>query len=213
MVELACAALYPTVMSALERSPASPRTLTTRRGRARQPLSELLNQAKDQSLDHVFVLTTQSTHWFLEQGSKQPVWNSCCRKTTQLATQRMVLRRAVDQPRGGGKPPALTSSESSMPQYRSRTSTVRPQQQCTPRGGPPACRMRTLKSRLSRRSIPCPVCARTCISGSWAVGSAEIEAAGGVAKEFNTIAVDDGIAMDTTACFTACPRGPDRRFG
>jgi amino-acid N-acetyltransferase len=31
-------------------------------------LSELLNQAKDQSLDHVFVLTTQSTHWFLEQG-------------------------------------------------------------------------------------------------------------------------------------------------
>lgn len=32
----------------------------------------------------------------------------------------------------------------------------------------------------------------------------EIEAAGGVAKEFNTIAVDDGIAMGHDACSTAC---------
>ncbi len=32
----------------------------------------------------------------------------------------------------------------------------------------------------------------------------EIEKAGGVAKEFNTIAVDDGIAMGHGACCTAC---------
>ena len=51
--EIACVATHPDYQGA---------------GRARQLLSELLNQAKDQSLDHVFVLTTQSTHWFLEQG-------------------------------------------------------------------------------------------------------------------------------------------------
>ncbi|NYY75676.1 hypothetical protein DMI70_00115 [Escherichia coli] len=32
----------------------------------------------------------------------------------------------------------------------------------------------------------------------------QIEAAGGVAKEFNTIAVDDGIAMGHGACFIHC---------
>lgn len=32
----------------------------------------------------------------------------------------------------------------------------------------------------------------------------EIEKAGGVAKEFNTIAIDDGIAMGHGACCTAC---------
>ena len=37
-------------------------------GRARQLLDELLAEAKALSLTHVFVLTTQSTHWFLEQG-------------------------------------------------------------------------------------------------------------------------------------------------
>jgi amino-acid N-acetyltransferase len=37
-------------------------------GRAEQLLQELLAQAKKHSLSHVFVLTTQSTHWFLEQG-------------------------------------------------------------------------------------------------------------------------------------------------
>ena len=51
--EIACVATHPDYQGA---------------GRARHLLSELLNQAKDQSLDHVFVLTTQSTHWFLEQG-------------------------------------------------------------------------------------------------------------------------------------------------
>ncbi len=32
----------------------------------------------------------------------------------------------------------------------------------------------------------------------------EIEAAGGIAKEFNTIAVDDGIAMGHDACSIRC---------
>ena len=35
----------------------------------------------------------------------------------------------------------------------------------------------------------------------------EIEKAGGVGKEFNTIAVDDGIAWATTACSTHCLPG------
>jgi dihydroxy-acid dehydratase len=35
----------------------------------------------------------------------------------------------------------------------------------------------------------------------------EIAAAGGVAKEFNTIAVDDGIAMGHTACCIRCRAG------
>ena len=34
----------------------------------------------------------------------------------------------------------------------------------------------------------------------------EIEAAGGIAKEFNTIAIDDGIAMGHTACSIRCRR-------
>ena len=67
-------------------------------GRARQLLSELLNQAKDQSLDHVFVLTTQSTHWFLEQG-----FEAASLEQLPVEKQRLynwqrnaaVLRRAV----------------------------------------------------------------------------------------------------------------------
>lgn len=39
----------------------------------------------------------------------------------------------------------------------------------------------------------------------------EIEKAGGVAKEFNTIAIDDGIAMGMRACSTACPRAKSSR--
>lgn len=34
----------------------------------------------------------------------------------------------------------------------------------------------------------------------------QIEASGGVAKEFNTIAVDDGIAMATGECSIHCRR-------
>ena len=35
---------------------------------------------------------------------------------------------------------------------------------------------------------------------------AEIEASGAIAREFNTIAVDDGIAMGHGGCSTACLR-------
>ena len=42
----------------------------------------------------------------------------------------------------------------------------------------------------------------------------EIERAGGVAKEFNTIAIDDGIAMGHGGMLYSLPsRGSDRRFG
>jgi dihydroxy-acid dehydratase len=41
----------------------------------------------------------------------------------------------------------------------------------------------------------------------------EIEAAGGVAKEFNTIAVDDGIAMGHDGMLYSLPARPDRRLG
>ena len=81
--EIACVATHPDYRGA---------------GRARQLLSELLNQAKDQSLDHVFVLTTQSTHWFLEQGfeaaslEKLPVEKQRLYNWQRNAA---VLRRAV----------------------------------------------------------------------------------------------------------------------
>jgi amino-acid N-acetyltransferase len=51
--EIACVATHPDYRDA---------------GRAEQLLNELILQAKDQSLTHVFALTTQSAHWFLEQG-------------------------------------------------------------------------------------------------------------------------------------------------
>ena len=81
--EIACVATHPDYRGA---------------GRARQLLSELLNQAKDQSLDHVFVLTTQSTHWFLEQG-----FEAASLEQLPVEKQRLynwqrnaaVLRRAV----------------------------------------------------------------------------------------------------------------------
>ena len=53
MGEIACVATHPDYRDA---------------GRAEQLLNELILQAKDQSLTHVFALTTQSAHWFLEQG-------------------------------------------------------------------------------------------------------------------------------------------------
>ena len=53
MGEIACVATHPDYRGT---------------GRARQLLDELLAEAKALSLTHVFVLTTQSTHWFLEQG-------------------------------------------------------------------------------------------------------------------------------------------------
>lgn len=51
--EIACVATHPDYRGA---------------GRAEQLLHELLAQASAQALTYVFALTTQSTHWFLEQG-------------------------------------------------------------------------------------------------------------------------------------------------
>ena len=53
MGEIACVATHPDYRSA---------------GRAEQLLNELLSRASAQQLKQVFALTTQSTHWFLEQG-------------------------------------------------------------------------------------------------------------------------------------------------
>jgi amino-acid N-acetyltransferase len=51
--EIACVATHPDYRGA---------------GRAEQLLNELLSRASAQLLKQVFALTTQSTHWFLEQG-------------------------------------------------------------------------------------------------------------------------------------------------
>ena len=53
MGEIACVATHPDYRG---------------EGRAQQLLTELINNASRLALAEVFVLTTQSTHWFLEQG-------------------------------------------------------------------------------------------------------------------------------------------------
>ena len=66
---LACAALYPYEAESVgEIACVATHPDYRGTGRARQLLDELLAEAKALSLTHVFVLTTQSTHWFLEQG-------------------------------------------------------------------------------------------------------------------------------------------------
>ena len=66
---LACAALYPYEAESVgEIACVATHPDYRGTGRARQLLDELLDEAKALSLTHVFVLTTQSTHWFLEQG-------------------------------------------------------------------------------------------------------------------------------------------------
>ncbi len=66
---LACAALYPYTEDAVgEIACVATHPDYRDAGRAEQLLNELMLQARDQSLTHVFALTTQSTHWFLEQG-------------------------------------------------------------------------------------------------------------------------------------------------
>ena len=66
---LACAALYPYAEDAVgEIACVATHPDYRDAGRAEQLLNELILQAKDQSLTHVFALTTQSAHWFLEQG-------------------------------------------------------------------------------------------------------------------------------------------------
>jgi amino-acid N-acetyltransferase len=66
---LACAALYPYAEDAVgEIACVATHPDYRDAGRAEQLLNELMLQARDLSLTHVFALTTQSTHWFLEQG-------------------------------------------------------------------------------------------------------------------------------------------------
>ncbi len=66
---LACAALYPYEEEGVgEIACVATHPDYRGAGRARQLLDELIAEAKAHSLKHVFVLTTQSTHWFLEQG-------------------------------------------------------------------------------------------------------------------------------------------------
>lgn len=66
---IACAALYPYDAEKVgEIACVATHADYRGAGRAEQLLRELLAQAKKRSLSHVFVLTTQSTHWFLEQG-------------------------------------------------------------------------------------------------------------------------------------------------
>ena len=66
---IACAALYPfTETSAGEIACVATHPDYRGEGRAQQLLNELIDKASRLSLSEVFVLTTQSTHWFFEQG-------------------------------------------------------------------------------------------------------------------------------------------------
>ena len=66
---IACAALYPYQEVSLgEIACVATHPDYRRTGRAEQLLHELLSRASALALTDVFALTTQSTHWFLEQG-------------------------------------------------------------------------------------------------------------------------------------------------
>ena len=66
---IACAALYPFTEAGVgEIACVATHPDYRGEGRAQQLLTELINDASRLALAEVFVLTTQSTHWFLEQG-------------------------------------------------------------------------------------------------------------------------------------------------
>ena len=66
---IACAALYAYPNEAVgEIACVATHPDYRRAGRAEQLLQALLGQAAEHALTHVFALTTQTTHWFLEQG-------------------------------------------------------------------------------------------------------------------------------------------------
>ena len=66
---IACAALYPYEEAKVgEIACVATHSDYRGTGRAEQLLRELLARASAQALTHVFALTTQSTHWFFEQG-------------------------------------------------------------------------------------------------------------------------------------------------
>ena len=96
---LACAALYPYEAESVgEIACVATHPDYRGAGRARQLLDELLAEAKALSLTHVFVLTTQSTHWFLEQGFEAASLDDLPVEKKQLYNWQRnaaVLRRAV----------------------------------------------------------------------------------------------------------------------
>ena len=96
---LACAALYPYEAESVgEIACVATHPDYRGTGRARQLLDELIAEAKALSLTHVFVLTTQSTHWFLEQGFEAASPDDLPVEKQQLYNwQRnaVVLRRTV----------------------------------------------------------------------------------------------------------------------
>ena len=96
---LACAALYPYADEGVgEIACVATHPDYRGEGRAKQLLDELIAEAKALSLTHVFVLTTQSTHWFLEQGFEAENLDELPVEKQQLYNWQRnaaVLRRAV----------------------------------------------------------------------------------------------------------------------
>ena len=96
---LACAALYPYGDEGVgEIACVATHPDYRGEGRAKQLLDELIAEAKALSLTHVFVLTTQSTHWFLEQGFEAASLDELPIEKQQLYNWQRnaaVLRRAV----------------------------------------------------------------------------------------------------------------------
>ena len=96
---LACAALYPYGDEGVgEIACVATHPDYRGEGRAKQLLDELIAEAKALSLTHVFVLTTQSTHWFLEQGFEAASLDEMPIEKQQLYNWQRnaaVLRRAV----------------------------------------------------------------------------------------------------------------------
>jgi len=96
---LACAALYPYGDEGVgEIACVATHPDYRGEGRAEQLLDELIAEAKALSLTHVFVLTTQSTHWFLEQGFEAASLDELPVEKQQLYNWQRnaaVLRRAV----------------------------------------------------------------------------------------------------------------------
>ena len=96
---LACAALYPYEAESVgEIACVATHPDYRGTGRARQLLDALIAEAKALSLTHVFVLTTQSTHWFLEQGFEAASLDDLPVEKQQLYNWQRnaaVLRRTV----------------------------------------------------------------------------------------------------------------------
>ncbi len=65
---LACAALYPFAEGMAEVSCVATHPNYQKGGRAAVVLNAIEQQAKQQAISQLFVLTTQTAHWFLEQG-------------------------------------------------------------------------------------------------------------------------------------------------